>query len=139
MKKIILAAAFFASSVNANPLTWIDDYASMSTTHEVIATVYETKSMGYNVRFIMKDTSCNSFESEVKQARNHDVNGVMVKFASQCLDADLMAFFPYTSAGIDYVVGQFKSQNTVTINGVKFDASGFTKAYLKYTAVTYAI
>ena len=63
------------------------------------------------------------------------VNGTNVRFAKMCSDEESgigTNYTPETTKGADYVVGQFKRSNFVTINifgDIAFDAHGFVKEW----------
>lgn len=45
---------------------------------------------------------------------------------------NVLSFSPVTGKGLDFVVNQFKTKNTVTVDGVKYSAKGFTKVWNSY-------
>lgn len=145
MKKLLLTlttvtALLFSTESNARDITWQQTHkteAQASSINHINSTAFvyilNNSSNDYAVNMGMVVTNpMPDFSCEDKTITEAPVNGRYVNFirsnnGTNSNGEGVCVYFPYTKAGMDYVVNEFKKKNIVTINGSKFTAKGYNK------------
>ena len=144
MKKI-LALILLSLAPTADAAIWVEvkgvnGMLLKSTSHsDVFANMYQTTGEDFSIRFLVEDYECKVFTKEVIDTNHHNINGVNVKFASQCLGGNIQAYFPWSEKGVKYVIDQFTTKVEVKVEGIVFDANNFSESWNKFQEDSFAI
>lgn len=143
MKKLMVLLALFSFTATASDWTLDGNSAETNelTGYPTTARLFINTDSEASIGFVVYDTECKNFETEIHVSALHLVNDQPIKFQNQCVGRSKKLFMPRYELGSKFVIDQFTRSETVSVSTVgsnyvlKYSAMGFSKAYEAVDAV----